>query len=279
MIVYSTALLLVVLFGIIAYQYYTIREGFAVTPTTAELRSMVQGSLNGNVDSYTSLVNTGLLTKFNVPLTMFINMIKSAINGDKLAFTELSRMAPMFPKFNDPDTVTLLTNSIQGTTPSSTTPSLTSSSTSATTPSLTSSSTSATTPSLTLPVSVSGPVLTAPTALSALSASVSPQAAVAQEKQDQSKLLRDIQEVVHNEMLLTKQATTASSQPLLQGADADEAEDQDCSESTSKKTKLSAAEEQGREMGSAQRRRNCPNDMNDYVKKDNIPCWGCTLDY
>ena len=267
MIVYSTALLLVVLFGIIAYQYYTIREGFAVTPTTAELRSMVQGSLNGNVDSYTSLVNTGLLTKFNVPLTMFINMIKSAINGDKLAFTELSRMAPMFPKFNDPDTVTLLTNSIQGTTPSSTTPSLTSS------------STSATTPSLTLPVSVSGPVLTAPTALSALSASVSPQAAVAQEKQDQSKLLRDIQEVVHNEMLLTKQATTASSQPLLQGADADEAEDQDCSESTSKKTKLSAAEEQGREMGSAQRRRNCPNDMNDYVKKDNIPCWGCTLDY
>ena len=262
MIVYSTALLLVVLFGIIAYQYYTIREGFAVTPTTAELRSMVQGSLNGNVDSYTALANTGLLTKFNGPANALNTAIKGILNGNKSSFLELSSM---FPKFNDTDTVTGLTNILLDTT-SSTTPSSTS---------------SATTPSLTLPVSVSGPVLTAPTALSALSASVSPQAAVAQEKQDQSKLLRDIQEVVHNEMLLTKQATTASSQPLLQGADEDQDQDQDCSEATVpvKKSKLSAAEEQGREMGVSQRRRNCPNDMNDYVKKDSIPCWGCTLDY
>jgi hypothetical protein len=265
MIVYSTAILLVVLFGIIAYQYYTIREGFTVTPTTAELRSMVQGSLNGNVDSYTALVNTGLLTKFNGPANALNTAIKGILNGNTSSFLELSSM---FPKFNDTDTVTGLTNILLDTTPS-------------TTPSLTSSSTPATTPSLTLPVSVSGPVLTAPTALSALSASVSPQAAVAQEKQDQSKLLRDIQEVVHNEMLLTKQATTASSQPLLQGADADEVDDQYDSEATVpvKKSKLSAAEEQGREMGVSQRRRNCPNDMNDYVKKDNIPCWGCTLDY
>jgi len=260
MIVYSTALLLVVLFGIIAYQYYTIREGFAVTPTTAELRSMVQGSLNGNVDSYTALVNTGLLTKFNGPANALNTAIKGILNGNKSSFLELSSM---FPKFNDTDTVTGLTNILLDTT-SSTTPSSTS---------------SATTPSLTLPASVS---VTAPPALSAIAtppASVSPQAAVAQEKQDQSKLLRDIQEVVHNEIMHTKQATTASSQPLLQGADEDQDQDQDCSESTSKKTKLSAAEEQGREMGVAQRRHNCPNDMNDYVKKDSIPCWGCTLDY
>jgi hypothetical protein len=23
----------------------------------------------------------------------------------------------------------------------------------------------------------------------------------------------------------------------------------------------------------------CPKDMNQYIRKDEIPCWGCTLDY
>jgi hypothetical protein len=226
MFMYSALCLLLVLFAVIAYQYYVLREGFAVTPTTDELRNMVQGSINGNVDSYTALVNTGLLTKINAP-----DMVTGLTNA--------------------------LNDMISSTTPPSTTPSLSSSLTSLTT-----------SPPLAL--------ITAPTASSVKIADVSPLAAVAQGKQDQSKLLRDIQEVVHNEMMLTKQATTASSQPHLQG----ENDDQDCSESTvpANKGNISAAEQQGIEASSA-RSKLCPKDMNKYIRKDGIPCWGCTLDY
>ena len=273
---YSALCLLLVLFAVIAYQYYVLREGFAVTPTTDELRSIVQGTLNGNVDSYTALVNTGLLPNYIDMATESTNglndVIKRFLNGDKNAFLSL-RM--LFSKFNDNDTVTEATDMLQRMALSTTPPSTTTSITSSTTPSLASSLTSLTTsPPLTLPIS--GPVLTAPTASSVKIADVSPLAAVAQGKQDQSKLLRDIQEVVHNEMMLTKQATTASSQPHLQGED----DDQDCSEPTAPATKdkLSAAEQQGIEASSA-RSKLCPKDMNKYIRKDGIPCWGCTLDY
>jgi len=63
--------------------------------------------------------------------------------------------------------------------------------------------------------------------------------------------------------------TSANSQPLFQTASQGSAlmEQED----------PSPALYQGQEMG--QRPKWCPKNMDDYIRKDSIPCYGCTLDY
>jgi len=62
--------------------------------------------------------------------------------------------------------------------------------------------------------------------------------------------------------------TSAGAQPLFQTASQGSALVQE---------DVSPALYQGREMG--QRPKWCPKNMDDYIRKDSIPCYGCTLDY
>ena len=72
--------------------------------------------------------------------------------------------------------------------------------------------------------------------------------------QQKSNLLKTIQQMVKNEVLATR-----STQPI----DSDD----DCSSA-------SASESQGNEYNHKIKK-----DMSQYIKKDSIPCAGCTLDY
>ena len=96
-------------------------------------------------------------------------------------------------------------------------------------------------------------------------APTSAEAAISKEKQDKAALLRDIQEIVRTELLQQQKLTTASSQPVLRaGADGN--------------ILMSPAAVQGQELSTA-RDKFCPKNMNEYIRKDSIPCWNCTLDY
>ena len=86
-------------------------------------------------------------------------------------------------------------------------------------------------------------------------------------KASAAALLRDIQQIVHNELLQTKGMTTANSQPLFQTASQGNVLVSD-----------DPSLQQGAEMKST-RPTYCPKDMSQYIRKDQIPCWGCTLDY
>jgi hypothetical protein len=80
-------------------------------------------------------------------------------------------------------------------------------------------------------------------------------------------LLRDIQQIVRNEVLQTRGMTTANAQPLFQAA--------------SKGNALVSEDpslQQGAEHCNS-RPKVCPKDMSQYIRKDQIPCWGCTVDY
>jgi len=76
----------------------------------------------------------------------------------------------------------------------------------------------------------------------------------AKQKNNQAKFLKDIQSIVHNEMLNQQGMTTANSQEYLR----DKAQ-------------------RRRENMKPNRIPGCP-DMSDYIRKDSIPCWGCTLE-
>lgn len=97
----------------------------------------------------------------------------------------------------------------------------------------------------------------------------------ADESKKKSDMLRDIQSIVHNELISNLQMTSSNSQPYLQkmkrnGKSKDD-DDDDCDDQI--------AEQQGKEMSTTRPKRPCPQDMNDYIRKDSIPCMGCTLDY
>lgn len=74
-------------------------------------------------------------------------------------------------------------------------------------------------------------------------------------KQQWSKMLRDIQDIVRGEI---RQARMA---PVVNGAGSGAANS-------------TPATLQGLEHNA-----NCEKDMSQYVRKDSIPCWNCTLDY
>jgi hypothetical protein len=91
--------------------------------------------------------------------------------------------------------------------------------------------------------------------------------ALALDTQGRAKFLRDIQDIVRTELLATKQITTANSQPILSAT------------ATPTATAIGQiSEHQGREAVTA-REKACAKDMSQYIRKDSIPCWNCTLDY
>lgn len=92
-------------------------------------------------------------------------------------------------------------------------------------------------------------------------------APVANAKGNAAALLRDIQQIVHNELLQTKGMTTANAQPLFQAAS---------------KERVLLSEDPSLQQGAEHcnsRPTYCPKDMSEYIRKDQIPCWGCKLDY
>lgn len=95
----------------------------------------------------------------------------------------------------------------------------------------------------------------------------SPETRMAKEKQQKQELLRDIQQIVRNEIAAKKRMTTAAQAFFQQNPDG-----------SSIYSDGSESGKQGCEMYGT-RPKWCPKDMNDYIRKDSIPCWGCTLDY
>jgi hypothetical protein len=90
--------------------------------------------------------------------------------------------------------------------------------------------------------------------------------------QQRAELLKDIQKVVRNEVLASR-----STRPILSGETRQKATDstsqgQEYSNSCHKDTEYRCPKNPD---GS------CPPvpDMTQYIKKDQIPCWGCSLDY
>lgn len=106
------------------------------------------------------------------------------------------------------------------------------------------------------------------TCLPASSASFSPEQSTAAAKQKKSALLREIRTIVHNEVASELGRTTANSQPFYQ--------------LESKGNAIVSSDPsllQGRELESAKRPTWCPKNMDDYIRKDSIPCYGCNLGY
>lgn len=101
-----------------------------------------------------------------------------------------------------------------------------------------------------------------------LPASFSPEQSTAAAKQKQSALLREIRTIVHNEVASELGRTTANSQPFYQ------LETKGNAIVSSDPSLL-----QGRELESAKRPTWCPKNMDDYIRKDSIPCYGCNLGY
>ena len=81
-------------------------------------------------------------------------------------------------------------------------------------------------------------------------------------KQEWSKMLRDIQDVVRGEI---RQARMA---PVVNGA----------ANGANAKADGSGAATPATLQG-LEHSANCEKDMSQYVRKDSIPCWNCTLDY
>jgi hypothetical protein len=94
--------------------------------------------------------------------------------------------------------------------------------------------------------------------------------------QQKSELLKDIQKVVRNEVLANRSTT-----PLLCG--------DECPNENSTVTDAAAQGQEYENSCYKDKEYRCPKnpdgscppvpDMTQYVKKDSIPCWGCSLDY
>ena len=121
--------------------------------------------------------------------------------------------------------------------------------------------------------------VTPPTSSTPQRTDVVPQVAVsgpgydAMTLQQRAELLKDIQKVVRNEILASR-----STKPIISGE--------------TRKSNDTDATSQGQEYSDScykDTEYRCPKnpdgtcppipDMSQYIKKDQIPCWGCTLDY
>lgn len=92
---------------------------------------------------------------------------------------------------------------------------------------------------------------------------------IASDAAARAALIRDIQTALKQDLLAAKCMTTANSQDVL--CEGDE-EDDDVD---------SAALMQGQEYSSTCPNRpdaDCPKDMSQYIRKDSIPCWNCSVD-
>jgi hypothetical protein len=98
----------------------------------------------------------------------------------------------------------------------------------------------------------------------------------------QSNLLNDIQKIVHNEMLMHRATDVSVKNPSKKkraNRDASNASNRNASNASNRNAPNSSCsqDEMGvlDEMGDEIETQ----DMSKYIKKDEIPCWGCSLDY
>lgn len=107
---------------------------------------------------------------------------------------------------------------------------------------------------------------------------VSPSAYDAMTKNQRSSLLRDIQKVVRNE-LISKRAL----QPVTQSATDQGNQEENCD----RQETTSTAQGKDYKKNSLKSEDTCSGDsscspltdMSKYIRKDQIPCWGCNIDY
>ena len=85
---------------------------------------------------------------------------------------------------------------------------------------------------------------------------------LAEQMQSDALSKRDVKEMIHHELLENMGKTTGNQMYYDDG--------EDCGNDDSPSTM------QGREHGMASRKR--PIDMNEYIRKDSIPCWGCSIE-
>lgn len=90
--------------------------------------------------------------------------------------------------------------------------------------------------------------------------------------QQRAELLKDIQKVVRNEVLANRSTTPIISGETIQKPSDSTSQGQEYSDSCYKDTEYRCPKNPD---GS------CPPipDMSQYIRKDQIPCWGCSLDY
>lgn len=289
--------LLIVLVLIIVYQFYKISEGFssgsrivATTQRNGEFIDIIANTVDGStLRGIKILYNSGIPvlppgqstdtslalnlvvspTSFpimNKPLNAMKNGYKYYfVTSDVVRYTEGS--TPLLGSF----TYSGPTDSSSDNSPIPTLPSLPASAVAPSTvaPSAVAPSAVDDIVSPTAPVNPAVAPAAQPTAtlVTQQTAPTSVEAAISKEKQDKASLLRDIQEIVRTELLQQQKFTTASSQPVLRaGADGN--------------LLMSAtpATAQGQELSTA-RDKFCPKDMNEYIRKDSIPCWNCNIDY
>jgi hypothetical protein len=90
---------------------------------------------------------------------------------------------------------------------------------------------------------------------------VSPMGAVAADAQQKTDFLSSVQKIIRNELLAARSTDTGVT-----------------SQHGPVSSPPSQALSQGKEYSNGGHKTTCP-DMDDYIKKDSIPCWGCALDY
>ena len=98
---------------------------------------------------------------------------------------------------------------------------------------------------------------------------------LASTKLNDANTLQDIQKIVHNELLRQKGMTTGAQMAFLgENKTHQEEEEDDINSSANYQGK-----EYRRDCAKNTGTRNSPRvpDMNNYIRKDSIPCWGCTL--
>lgn len=109
---------------------------------------------------------------------------------------------------------------------------------------------------------------------------------VANEKQEQSKLIRDIRDMLHNNILSDRALSTPiakSDKPAepvkpdnVSGFQSIESKPSIVNENATQKNSLGSSLTQGIEYAMG-----CPKmpDMSQYIRKDQIPCWNCNVEY
>jgi hypothetical protein len=128
-------------------------------------------------------------------------------------------------------------------------------------------------PSTTVPTPNSTPVSTPSVVNPDVSLSDTGYHAMALHKQ--SNLLNDIQKIVHNELLANrmmdvsvKNTQDRSKKDSCQSEPSDSCDSSDSSDSSD-----------SCESDSCDAQKEIHYDMSKYIKKDEIPCWGCSIDY
>lgn len=132
----------------------------------------------------------------------------------------------------------------------------------------------------------------APTPTSPSKVEVTDTAYDAMTKNQRSQLLKDIQKIVRNEVLSDRSTTALlenSSEQKKKSADKkwmEEESDENCETTSTSQgkdyTKNTLKTSEDSELGCpAGKDGRCPPvpDMRDYIRKDKIPCWGCSIDY